>query len=118
MIELDILSADGEVPNPPVRVRFAESGGMIGRAPGNDLRLPDPQRTVSRVHAQIVRRQGVVIVVARSANGLIVDGVPVAFGDEVPLADGATLLIGSYAIRASLSGTRRASEPDHTTIRG
>ena len=110
MVVLDILSANGESPNPPVRVRFDEKGGTIGRAPTNTLPLPDPHRTVSRVHAQIVRRQGVVVIVSRSPNGVNVEGTAVDFGDEVPLPDGATIEMGHYAIRAAVLPAPSASK--------
>jgi FHA domain-containing protein len=117
VIELDVIEANGEVPKVPLRARFEEAGGTVGRAPTNTLSLPDPERTVSRVHAQIIRRQGVVKIVSRSPNGLVVDGTPVGFGDETALTEGATIVMGGYTLRASKVFTRRPGGVDDTTVR-
>ncbi len=114
---LDVINANGEVPKAPIRATIAAAGGTIGRASTNTLALPDPQRTVSRVHAQILPRPGGVCIVSRSSNGLTVDGVAVEFGDEVPLVHGSTLVIGNYTIKASVSAPPRREGPDDTTVR-
>lgn len=102
MVVLDIISADGATPNPPVRVGFDEAGGTIGRAPTNTLALPDPRKTVSRVHAQILRRQHGVVIISRSSNELLIDGAPLELGEETLLPDGAQIEMGSYTLRATL----------------
>lgn len=103
MVFLEVISANGASPLSPIEAGFDAAGGTIGRAPNNGMVLPDPGRTVSRVHAQIVRRQGKVKVIARGTNALIVDGQVVDMGDEVPLVDGARLEMGAYVLRVSLS---------------
>lgn len=100
MVTLEIVDANGEVPDPPVEVRFGPEGGTIGRAATNLLRLDDPQRSVSRVHAQVVRRKEGPRILARSANPMTVDGGPLEIGDEAPLAVGTTIVIGGYTLRA------------------
>ena len=102
---------------PSRRASFAAEGGTIGRASTNTLSLPDPQRTVSRVHAQILPRRSGAVIVSRSSNGLTVDDAPVEFGDEVPLKDGASIVIGNYTLRASVPRARRTDGSDDTTIR-
>jgi FHA domain-containing protein len=104
MVFLEVISVNGSTPMSPIEATFDASGGTVGRAEGNGLVLPDPGRTVSRVHAQIVRRRGTLKVIARGTNPLIVDGSPVEIGDEVALVDGARLEMGAYVVRASLSG--------------
>jgi FHA domain-containing protein len=102
MVELEVVQSSQPNTGKPLRASLDESGGTIGRAPTNKLALPDPERTVSRVHAQIVRRGKQVVVISRSSNGLTVDEQFVEIGDELPLRDGSTLLVGSYVIRARL----------------
>lgn len=104
MIFLEVISVDGRSPASPLEVSFDVAGGTVGRAPTNGLVLADPARTVSRVHAQFLRRDGKVKVIARGTNPLIVDGQVVEMGDEVPVVDGARLEMGAYVFRASFSG--------------
>lgn len=103
MVIIDVLSANGAQPDPPIRVRFDAPGGTIGRAPTNHLRLPDPQRTVSRVHAQLVQRKGVTKIISRSANPMLIDDQPLEIGDEVALNDGSRIVMGGYTLRATLA---------------
>lgn len=103
MVTLEIVDANGTPPNPPVAVRFGPEGGTIGRSADNQLRLDDPQRSVSRIHAQIVRRKDGPRILARSINSMTVDGHPLEMGDETPLSPGTTIVIGGYTLRARLS---------------
>lgn len=102
MIAFEVISANGVVPHPPVSVQFDATGGTIGRAPHNTLALPDAERRVSRVHAQIVCRRGVIKILARSSSELLIDGQSLEFGEETPLADGARIELGGYTLRARL----------------
>jgi len=101
MVFVEVISVDGRAPEHPLETSFDVAGGTIGRGPTNALVLPDPRRTVSRVHAQIIRRNGVLKVIARGTNDLLVDGQVVEMGDEVPVIDGARLEMGAYVIRAT-----------------
>ena len=47
---------------------FDELGGTIGRADTNNLVLPDPERAISRTHAQVVFRAGAYALVGAGAN--------------------------------------------------
>lgn len=102
MVFVEVISVDGRAPEDPLEMNLGPAGGTIGRGPTNALVLPDPRRTVSRIHAQIIRRDGVPKVIARGTNDLLVDGQLVEMGDEVPVTDGARLEMGVYVIRASL----------------
>ena len=57
MITLTVTSFNG-TPVANLACSFDELGGCIGRAETNKLILPDPERTISRVQAQILFRAG------------------------------------------------------------
>ena len=101
---IEVLDANGNVPDPPVQASFDKAGGTIGRASTNHLPLPDPNRTVSRVHAQIVLRKDGMRIISRSTNPLLIDGQPLDIGEETGLREGALIVIGDYHLRASGTG--------------
>ena len=105
MVFLEVISVNGSTPMSPIEASFDAAGGTVGRATTNGLVLPDPGRTVSRIHAQFIRRQGKVKVIARGTNPLIVDGQVVEMGDEVAVAEGARIEMGAYVVRASIGRT-------------
>ncbi|HNT39613.1 MAG TPA: FHA domain-containing protein [Rubrivivax sp.] len=78
---------------------FDELGGSIGRADGNLLVLPDPLRTVSRVHAHVAFRGGTYTVEDRGSNPLQINGKTPGRERPYPLAAGDVLGIGGYEIR-------------------
>ena len=80
---------------------FDSTGGTIGRAASNKLVLDDPDRTVSRVHAQIVNRNGQFFIVDRGSNPLLCNGVALGSGNEAALSDGSKLQIGNFELVVS-----------------
>jgi len=87
-------------------------GLRIGRAPGNDVVIDDPQ--VSRTHAVITLTEGApVIDASASANGIIVEGRAV---QHAAAHDGTAIILGSTVILftkaaapAQTRGTRRST---------
>jgi FHA domain-containing protein len=75
---------------------FGPAGGTIGRAKTNSLVLDDPDRTVSRVHAQVLCRNGAFYIVDQGSNPLQCNGVVLGAGNERQLADGDRLQIGGF----------------------
>ena len=79
---------------------FDERGGTIGRSDTNTLSLPDPERHVSRLQAEVlfaghafsIRNVG-------SANPIELNGRTLKPGEGAPLAVGDQLVIGGYAMR-------------------
>jgi len=100
-VTLKVLTYKGVGPGKAVAMAFDLRGGTIGRAESNKLILPDP--TVSRVHAQIVNRQGTFIIISRGRNPLMVDEVVVEAGDELPLSNGTRVQIGEFLLEASIA---------------
>jgi FHA domain-containing protein len=110
MIALKVLSYNGTPADGPA-AQFDELGGSIGRADTNQLVLPDPERTISRVHARIVFRAGGYSVVDNGSNPISVNGQVLGSGREVPLRPGDQLQIGGYVLQASDTLAPDVSDP-------
>jgi FHA domain-containing protein/type VI secretion system protein len=106
MIVLTVKSFNG-APTDALSASFDELGGTIGRADSNQLVLPDPERLISRIHAQVVFRNGGYALVDRGSNPVLVNGKPLGNGREAPLRDGDAVQIGGYLLSASM---------DHKTL--
>ena len=102
MIVLTVLSYSG-VPAEGLSASFDELGGSIGRADNNQLVLPDPERSISRMHARVVFRGGQYAIVDNGSNPVSVNGSAVPLGREQPLRPGDELQIGSYLLSVSQS---------------
>lgn len=99
MIKFTVQTYNGAPLPQALSAQFDELGGSIGRADNNQLVLPDPERSISRVHAQVVYRNGAYVLVDRGSNAVLVNGRPLGNGVESPLAPGDQVQIGGYAIR-------------------
>jgi len=102
-ITLTVISENGAPSASSLTATFDELGGSIGRADSNQLVLPDPDRTVSRVHAQVVYRAGGFLVIDRGSNAISINHRPLGNGREAPLGDGDELQIGGYVLRVKLA---------------
>ncbi|HEY1151696.1 MAG TPA: type VI secretion system-associated FHA domain protein TagH [Pseudoduganella sp.] len=118
MITIRAVSYNGQPTSTPINGEFGEAGGVIGRADGNALVLPDPHRHVSRMHAMIVFQNGsYVIRDISSASPVYVNGRPLGRGNEADLSDGDDLCIGAYTLKvaeekpAPQGSGRRRSDP-------
>lgn len=98
---LTIIAPPLRASQPDACAHFDATGGTIGRASSNMLVLDDPERTVSRVHAQIVFRDGRFYVVDRGSNPMSHNGRPLGAGNEAPLANGDRLSIGGFELGVS-----------------
>ncbi|WP_084181187.1 type VI secretion system-associated FHA domain protein TagH [Polaromonas glacialis] len=100
MITIKIATFNSQPSAQPVHCEFDEMGGTIGRADGNTLVLPDPERHVSRTHAMIVFRSGGYILRDLSSTSPVhVNGQPLGNGREAKLADGDEIKIGRYMLQ-------------------
>lgn len=109
MIVLAVMTYNGAATE-PVEASFDELGGTIGRADGNLMVLPDPERTISRVHAKVVYRKGSYAIEDRGSNPILVNGNVVGHGKEWPLSPGDVVLIGGYELGVRASGSPMASD--------
>ena len=110
MILLTVLSFNG-ASVAGLAASFDELGGSIGRADHNQLVLPDPERSISRVHAKIVFRAGGYVVVDNGSNPIVLNGKPLDSGSEQPLKAGDKLQIGAYLLDVSDAVQGGSSDP-------
>jgi FHA domain-containing protein len=83
----------------PITAHFDAEGGSVGRADHNTLALPDPERHISRQHAEISKRgDGYVIVNVGSANPITVRGQALGRGESAPLLNRDQIRIGGYLL--------------------
>jgi hypothetical protein len=84
----------------PITAHFGPEGGTIGRADHNTMALPDPERHISRLQAEIIASgHQFQIRNVGAANPISVAGRPVAAGESVPLRHGHEVRIGGYQLK-------------------
>lgn len=85
----------------------------IGRSPGNDWVLADPDRQLSKTHCVIVAAGGHYMLTDLSTNGVYVNGATERMPREgqLELTDGDDFRIGEYVIRVSEFAAPYAAAP-------
>ncbi|QNK70957.1 type VI secretion system-associated FHA domain protein TagH [Variovorax sp. PAMC26660] len=113
MIQIAVITRQGTPAGQPMVAGFGPQGGTIGRADTNTLVLDDPDRTVSRVHAQVLCRNGNYFIIDRGSNPMQCNGQSLGAGNEAALTDGAHLVIGSFelVVRAVAAGAGAGAAP-------
>jgi type VI secretion system FHA domain protein len=113
MLTIRAISLNGQAISQPLEAEFDELGGSIGRADGNVLVLPDPERHISRTQATIAFRQGRYLIRdCGSTLPVVLNGRALGKGAEAALAGGDRLQIGGYALQALETGpAQRAQAP-------
>jgi FHA domain-containing protein len=113
MIQITVVTRQGVPAGPSLSANFGPEGGTIGRADTNTLVLDDPDRTVSRVHAQVLCRDGQYFAIDRGSNPMQCNGVSLGSGKEAALTDGARLVVGSFelVVRAQAAAPAPAPAP-------
>ncbi|MDR6539611.1 type VI secretion system-associated FHA domain protein TagH [Variovorax soli] len=102
MIRIAVISHQGAPAPRALAAQFGADGGTIGRAATNALVLEDPDRTVSRVHAQVLCRDGRFFIVDRGSNPMLCNGHPLGAGHEAALSQGDRLVIGGFELVVEL----------------
>ncbi|MEO8152564.1 MAG: type VI secretion system-associated FHA domain protein TagH [Rhizobacter sp.] len=83
---------------------FDERGGTIGRSDTNTLTLPDPERHISRLQAEVWFSNGSFSIRnVGSANAITVNGRPVNPGEGATLAQGDEIVVGGYGMRTTIT---------------
>ena len=102
MIRIQVITYNGLPPSQPIVAVINDLGGNLGRADGNALTLPDPQRHISRTHATIMfRAGGYVIRDLGTATPVYVNSRPLGNGQEAPITHGDEIRIGGYTMRVT-----------------
>ncbi len=109
MIKIEVVSILGVPTQKPLSAQFSSDGGSIGRAPTNLLVLDDTERTVSRVHAQVVFRKGSFFIIDKGSNPLSCNGSMVGANNEAPIKNGDKLQIGSFQLLVKDAGGAKNS---------
>lgn len=100
MITLTVTQFNGAAyAGAPLSASFGPAGGTVGRANTNALVLPDPEKTISRVHVEVVCRAGQFLLIDRGSNPVSINGNLLAPGQEAVVRGGEELLIGAYLLR-------------------
>lgn len=87
----------------PITAVFDSRGGTIGRADHNTMTLPDPQRHVSRLQAEIVLHgREYLIRNVGAANPIMVGARSLAHGELAPVQEDELIRIGGYLLKARL----------------
>ena len=108
MLVIEAIAVRGQPLPEPLRARFDEAGGTIGRAGASTLALPDPERRISRTHATIgFDSRGFVLTDTGSFNRLALNGRSLN-GGHAYLKDGDKLTVGSYRLLVHLGGAASA----------
>ncbi|WP_295453223.1 type VI secretion system-associated FHA domain protein TagH [uncultured Thiodictyon sp.] len=112
---ITIARHQGAAPATPTRLTIGESGCIVGRNPGSDLILSDPDRVVSGRHLRLELRDGSPWAIdLGSTNGTFLNQAEERLPVQQPvrLADGDTLNIGPYELVIAAGGTGAArSDP-------
>lgn len=96
----------------PITAVFDSRGGTIGRADHNTMTLPDPQRHVSRLQAEIVLHgREYLIRNVGAANPIMVGSRTLAHGELAPVQEDEVIRIGGYLLKARLGDAPVPSPP-------
>lgn len=98
------VSLAGQPLTQAISAYFDERGGTIGRSDTNTLALPDPERRISRLQAEVSRGpEGWRILNVGNANPIWHNNKPVPPGEGVLLDENDELQIGTYALQVTYS---------------
>jgi predicted component of type VI protein secretion system len=96
------VTLDEEPMSQPLIGRFDKRGGTLGRSDDATLTLPDPERLISRLQAQVLHRdEHYWLENISAASAVLHNGRPLSAGMRVILSDGDELRIGGYALQAA-----------------
>lgn len=109
------IKLNDEPMSQPLIGRFDERGGTLGRSDNATFTLPDPERLISRVQAQVLfGDEGYWIEHVSTANSTLHNGRPLSAGMRVLLNEGDELRIGGYTLVAAFE----SDEASATVLRG
>ena len=99
------FQSTGRVPGRADLIRMRGRSLTLGRAPENDVVLPDPDLMISKRHCVIEDHGGRMVVLDLSSNGTFLNYGKVPLGrTPTPLNDGDVLSVGPYELVVGLAG--------------
>ena len=99
----------------PLIGRFDERGGTLGRSDDATVTLPDPERMISRMQANVLHRDDHYwIENISAANPILHNGRALSTGMRVILREGDEIRIGGYALEAAFENDDNSA----TILRG
>ena len=120
MLSIEVHSYNDQALEAAIRASFGPAGGSIGRSPDATLRLPDPDKIISRTHAIVVYGDGRFVIRDQGTTvPVIVNGRPVGRGREVALAQGDSLRIAGCVMTIALAAEgadAQGPDADETTV--
>lgn len=111
MIKISVASYNNTPSAQVLAFTFDELGGTIGRGDTNQLILPDPERSISRVHAQVVYRNGRFSLIDKGSNPVSVNGRALGNGAEAPIQVGDQIQIGGYLLVVETGAAAHSASP-------
>ena len=108
---LTLTGGGSSVPDKDKRRTLSAGSLSIGRGPGNDWVLPDPERSLSKTHCAVTAEGGRFILTDLSTNGLYVNGATQATerDSRIVLTDGDDFRLGDYGITVALAEDHAAA---------
>ncbi len=99
-LTLEVVNYKGIPSVNPLRARFEQGGGTVGRSLDNNLPLPDEDKVISRYHGNIRYQNGGFVYIDTSTGGTLLCNKNrlLEKEDSVVLADGDHLKIGEYEL--------------------
>jgi len=99
-LTLHAIALNDQPLSQPITACFDASGGTIGRADHNTMALPDPERHISRLQAEVVSRATKFMIRnVGAANPIVVAGRTVSHGETAMLEHGDEVRIGGYLLK-------------------
>lgn len=102
MLRITLTQDNGFPPATPLSHDFDERGGTIGRDASNALALPDPNRHISRMQAQIGHDGESYILTDHGGNPTSLNGRPLGKGVRASLHDGDEIGIADCVLRVEI----------------
>jgi predicted component of type VI protein secretion system len=113
-LSLSVICYAGQRPAAPIAVTLGEAGGVIGRQPGCDWVLDDPEGLVSKRHCRIEFGSGRYRIIDTSTNGVFLNDSTnrIDLGAATALGDGDLIYLGRYVISAHILAAGRSETPE------
>jgi len=112
---LRAIALNEEPLSQPLVGRFDERGGTLGRSDGATLTLPDPERMISRLQANVLHRDTEYwLENISAATPILHNGRALSTGMRVILREGDEIRIGGYALEAAFEN----DDASATILRG